>query len=125
MRLKAEIWVKAYLRICANAGASVVVVRHGDDDAGAVFIKLRHPNGTAHLFGPAPAGIDTQNFERAWAPHLAKPETTEQDVDAYLDRQLSFDPDIWIVEVEDPEDRHHLDNWMVRERPSGGDVFSS
>ena len=40
MRLKSEIWVKAYLRRCAVAGASGVVARHGDDDAGAIFIKV-------------------------------------------------------------------------------------
>ena len=38
MRLKSEIWVKAYLRRCTVNGAMAVVVRHGDDDAGAIFI---------------------------------------------------------------------------------------
>src|SRR5690606_4754640 len=40
MRLKAEIWIKAYLRRCNAEGAFAVVVRHGDDDAGAIFIKV-------------------------------------------------------------------------------------
>ena len=40
MRLKSEIWVKAYLRRCTVNGASGVVARHGDDDAGAIFIKI-------------------------------------------------------------------------------------
>jgi hypothetical protein len=37
----------------------------------------------------------------------------EADVEAYLTRQLRFDPDIWIVEVEDRAGRHFLDT-LVR-----------
>ena len=50
MRLKAEIWIKAYIRRCAAAGAAAVVVRHGDDDAGAIFIRVSRLDGTTqHL----------------------------------------------------------------------------
>ena len=114
MRLKAEGWIKAYLRICSNAGAMAVVARHGDDDAGAVFVKTRGPDGQAQLFGPAPAGLDGQDTERRWSVHLGKAETTEADVDAYLARQLSFDPDIWVIEVEDRDLRHFLDDWLEK-----------
>lgn len=114
MRLKAEIWVKAYLRICANAGAHGVVVRHGDDDAGAVFVKVRTRDGRARLYGPAPAGLDGQDSARAWTAHLAPEGAPEGEIDAYLDQQRRFDPDLWIVEIEDPEGRHFLDDWLAR-----------
>ncbi|MCB1510353.1 MAG: DUF1491 family protein [Hyphomicrobiaceae bacterium] len=114
MRLKAEIWVKAYLRTCANAGASGVVVRHGDDDAGAVFIKVRTRDGLARLFGPAPAGLDGQDSLRAWTAHLAPDGAPEADIDAYLDQQSRFDPDLWIIEIEDAHGRHYLDDWLAR-----------
>jgi len=113
MRLKAEIWVKAYLRACGNAGAMAVVVRHGDDDAGAVFVKVRTLDGAARLFGPAPAGLDDQDLIRRWSPYLDKAETTESEIDAYLGKQYSFDPDIWVIEVEDREGRHFLDDWLA------------
>jgi hypothetical protein len=113
MRLKAEIWVKAYLRACANAGAMAVVVRHGDDDAGAVFVKVRTLDGSAKLFGPAPAGLDDQDRQRRWSPYLDKVETSEAEIDAYLGKQYGFDPDIWVIEVEDREGRHFLDDWLA------------
>ena len=113
MRLKAEIWIKAYLRSCNVANAPAMVVRHGDDDAGAIFIKINRLDGTARLFGPAPAGFDTGQFERQWVAHLDAPETSEADVDAYLDRQLDFDRDIWVIEVEDRQGRHFLDPWLA------------
>jgi hypothetical protein len=33
----------------------------------------------------------------------------EADAEAYLGRQIKFDPDIWIVEVEDRDGRSFLD----------------
>ncbi|HEX7075841.1 MAG TPA: DUF1491 family protein [Hyphomicrobiaceae bacterium] len=113
MRLKAEIWAKAYLRSCAAAGVAAAVVRHGDDDAGAIFIKVNRLDGTARLFGPAPAGFDTGQFERQWIAHLDGPEATEAEVDAYLARQVAFDGDLWILELEDRQGRHFLDPWLA------------
>jgi hypothetical protein len=36
-------------------------------------------------------------------------EGAEQDVDASLAKQRAYDPDIWVIEVEDREGRHLLD----------------
>lgn len=115
MRLKAEIWVKAYLRACNGQGVSGVVVHHGDDDAGAVFIKICRLDGTARLFGPAPAGVSEQDVGRRWTVHLDGVETSEADIDDYLLRQRRFDPDLWVVEIEDRQGRHFLDDWLIRE----------
>jgi hypothetical protein len=112
VRLKSEIWVRAYLRACAVAGVTAVVLRHGDDDAGAIFIKINRLDGTARLFGPAPAGLELGVQERQWVPHLDAPGTGEAEVDAHLARQAEFDPDLWVIEVEDREGRHHLDTWL-------------
>ncbi len=113
MRLKSEIWVRAYLRACAVAGAVAVVARHGDDDAGAIFIKINRLDGTARLFGPAPAGIEMGVHDRQWIPHLDASGTREAEVDAHLERQVKFDPDLWVIEVEDREGRHLLDGWLA------------
>ena len=122
MRLKTEIWVKAYLRARSAAGVSAMVVRHGDDDAGAVFIKVATLDGRATLYGPAPSGFeagqDLGGGDRRWVAHLAKPTTTEADVDAYLERQADFDSDLWVIEVEDRAGRHFLDDWLMSEKSS-------
>ena len=112
MRLKAEIWVKAYVRRCSSIGVSAMVVRHGDDDAGAVFIKIAHLNGHASLYGPAPAGFDEGQTDRQWSLHLSATKSTDQDVEAYLARQIAFDPDLWVIEVEDRQGRHFLEDWL-------------
>jgi hypothetical protein len=113
MRLKAEIWVKAYLRRCRVEGADALLVRRGDGDAGAIYIKISRLDGTAVLYGPAPAGLDAAREERRWQPCLKGERATESDADAYLARQVEFDSDLWIVAVEDRQGRHFLDDWLA------------
>lgn len=112
MRLKSEMWVKAYLRRCNAAGASAMVVRHGDDDAGAIFIKIATLDGHAALYGPAPAGFDEGQIDRQWTLHRDPAKSSEADVDAYLARQYEFDADLWVIEIEDRQGRHFLDDWL-------------
>jgi hypothetical protein len=113
MRLKSEIWVKAYIRRCRIEGADALLVRRGDADAGAIYIKVSRLDGTALLYGPAPAGLEVAREERHWQPCLEGGATAEAEADAYLARQVSFDSDIWIVTVEDRAGRHFLDDWLA------------
>lgn len=112
MRLKSGIWVAAYIRRCHGEGAYAVVRRRGAEEAGALFIKINRLDGTADLYGPAPqtAFGEAHPFDRAFSPCLRTQPAAENDVDAYLDRQLKFDPDLWIVEVEDRTGLHRLDH---------------
>ena len=70
MRLKSEIWVKAYIRRCQHEGVAAVLGRRGDADAGAIYIKVSRLDGSALLFGPAPSGLDEAGEERRWEPSL-------------------------------------------------------
>jgi hypothetical protein len=112
MRLKSGIWVSAYLRRCQVEGAFAAVRRRGAEEAGAVFVKINRLDGTADLFGPAPqtAFDDVHPAERAFSPCLAGQPATEADIETYLAREVRFDPDVWIVEVEDRAGRNFLDN---------------
>jgi len=112
MRLKSAIWVAAYMRRCFVGGASAVLRRRGAEEAGAIFIKIDRLDGTAELFGPAPqASFDeAQPTERVFAPLLKTRPAPVSEVEARLERELKFDPDLWIVEVEDRAGRHFLDH---------------
>jgi hypothetical protein len=113
MRLKSEIWVSAYLRRCQAEAVPVVVVRRGNAEAGAIFISVDMLNGTVHLYGPAPAGLTGSDTGRRWVRCFADKSATPQDVSVYLARQLEFDPDLWVIELEDRAGRHFLDNDLV------------
>lgn len=113
MRLKSEIWVKAYIRRCAGAGAPAVVVRRGDIDAGVIFIKVSRLDGSSALYGPAPAGLAREDGDRRWA--LAVASASEADIEVRLARERDMDPDVWVLEVEDREGRHFLDGWLAED----------
>jgi hypothetical protein len=112
MRLKSDIWVAAYLRRCQIEGAFGAVIRHGADEAGSIFIKVNRLDGTADLYGPAPqtAFDEARPLERVFTPCLANQPALEAEIEAYLNREARFDPDIWIVEIEDRKGRHFLDH---------------
>jgi hypothetical protein len=114
MRLKSEIWVKAYLRRCTVNGATGVVARHGDDDAGAIFIKIVRADRTAAVFSPAPAGLDDADVDRRWVSRFEKVFVPEAEAEVLLKREASFDSDVWIVEIEDREGRHFLGEELMK-----------
>jgi len=112
MRLKTGIWVAAYLRRCQVEGVAAVLRRRGAEEAGAIFIKVSRLDGTADLYGPAPQSAfdEARPSERAFSEALKGLPLPEADVETYLARQRGFDPDLWIVEVEDRVGRHFLDH---------------
>ncbi len=113
MRLKSGIWVSAYVRRCNVEGVFAAVRRRGADEAGAIFIKINRLDGTATLYGPASqtAFDEAQPADRMFSAVLggAQP-APDADVEARLTREIRFDPDLWLVEVEDRAGRHFLDN---------------
>lgn len=113
MRLKSELWVKAYIRLCNSEGAPGAVLRRGAVDAGAILIKVNLLDGRVRLFGSAPAGLEIASFERNWVESAASP-LAEEKVDETIARQLRFDPDLWVVEIEDRAGRHFLGDTLVK-----------
>lgn len=102
-RLTAEFWVHAYLARLRLNEIPAFVVAHGDDQAGAVLVKLNTLDGQARAFSRT---FDLMSGERRWMELAAGPES---EVDATVTRQRRSDPDLWVIEVEDRAGRHLLD----------------
>ena len=97
-RLKTEIWIRAQLRLCDQALLPAVIRRKGDPDAGTVLIKLDRLDGTCVVM------TQERNLEGrlTWRPATGDGAVPDADGEAYIARQLKFDPDIWVMEIEDP-----------------------
>ncbi|MHA1165026.1 MAG: DUF1491 family protein [Alphaproteobacteria bacterium] len=108
MRIKSEIWVMAYIRRCSFNGAPAVIARRGQGDGGAIYIKINTLDSQASIYGPAPAGLDASSTERRWSLCSGEGAVSDAEADSYLQRQADFDPDIWVIEVEDRNGRHFL-----------------
>lgn len=109
MRLTSAMWVAAYIRRCHVEGAYAVVTRRGSPEAGAVFIVLDRLDGTRTLFSQAPQALipEGQVRDRLFVP--VESVTDAAAVKARMERELKFDPDLWVIDVEDRAGRHFLD----------------
>ena len=103
MRLTADIWVSAYLTRLRLAAIPAFVVARGDATAGAVMVKLNTLDGRACCYQRS---LDLMTGERSW---VILAQGAETDVDPSVQRQRGYDPDLWVIEVEDRQGRHLLD----------------
>ena len=103
MRLTADIWVSAYLTRLRLLEIPAFIVQKGDATAGAVLIKMNTLDGQACCYQRS---FDLMTGERKW---VVLTEGLDRDVEASVAKQCSFDPDLWVIEVEDKHGRHLLD----------------
>lgn len=103
MLLSTGLWAGALIRRVEAGGGFAMVLRRGDRDGGAVLVKVfDRGSGDVRLYSEtrAPDG------EPAWMQPV--PDADQDAVDAYVERRLRFDPDLWVIEVEDRAGRHFL-----------------
>ena len=103
-RLRSGIFVRALIRRAEVEGAQAYVVRKGSEEAGAIFLKVSRLDGICTVLNQA---RDSEG-ELVWARPLGE---TADDAKAaqYFERQIKFDPDLWIVEIEDRDGRAFVD----------------
>ena len=102
-RLTSRCWVDAYLARLRLNDIPAFVVAHGDDTGGAVLVKVNLLNGQGALYQRS---FDLVTGDRRW---VSLSEGGEAELDAAVARQRGFDPDVWVIEVEDRLGRHMLD----------------
>lgn len=101
-RLTADFWVAAYRARLARANIPAYVTAKGDATAGAVMVKLATLDGAARLYGRS---FDAEG-RRVWT---VVAEGAEAAVDEAAARQRRYDPDLWLIEIEDRAGRTLLD----------------
>lgn len=115
LRVTSAFFVAALLRRANDAGAFAVVRRRGAEEAGAVHVVVDDRSGLVSLYAPAVAGLgrdeapsggDARRFTLALRG-------TEAEANARLGSEARFDPDFWVVEIEDRDGRSFLDDAIV------------
>jgi hypothetical protein len=107
-RLKSGIFVRALIRRAEVAGAQGFVVKKGAEEAGAVFLKINRLDGTCTVLSQARRG----DGELVWLRPVGET-CDEAKAVAYFEREKKFDPDLWIIEIEDREGRAFVDETVV------------
>ncbi len=109
-RLRTDFWVGAYLNRLGTAGIPAFVTARGNSEAGSVLVRLNTLDGQSRVYQKS---FDLLHDREVWD---LMGEGEDADVDGMLQRQMSRDRDLWIIEVEDRQGRTLLDEAGL-ERP--------
>lgn len=87
-----------------------IFVRHkGDPDAGSIVLKLdRGARGCSVL-----SQVRDPDGAAAWMYGGGGDLISDGDAEAYIKRQIGRDPDLWVIEIEDPSDRYVIDGAII------------
>ena len=98
-RLTSKFWISAYIKRLESQGIPVFIVKKGDQVAGAILIVISNLKGFSTIF--------TQSFDaegnRIW---LELTRGSDIEIAETIKKQKDIDPDIWILEVENPKGKN-------------------
>lgn len=108
-RLRTDFWVSALRRRAEAAGAFVSIARRGADEAGTIFVRVDRRDGRFDLYGPAPQSVfdDDSRSDRLFSRIIVA--ANEDAAHARMQQEMKFDPDLWLIDIEDREGRVFLD----------------
>ena len=104
-RLKSGLWVKAQVRLCDIRFQGVAVSRRGDPDAGGIVLKLLRNQSQCLLL----RRVTTEAGGQSWMIVGGTAEISEEKATAYIEREIKWDRDLWVVEIEDYDESYKLD----------------
>ena len=107
-RLTTDLWVSAHRRVAEAEGVPMMVVRRGDRERGTVLLKVNRLDGSCQVL------TQIRHLGRlAWSPGTGSDPVPEAEADRYIERQTRFDPDLWVIEIEDRRGRHWFEGRIV------------
>ena len=110
--LPTEFWVMAVVRQCNDNFTPAMVLHRGDPHRGTVLVRvsLLEPNGDCQLFSQT---IDSEG-QRAWLRRGKNGQPLSEDTaTALIEKAIAQDPDIWVIEVEDPKGQNPFDGQII------------
>lgn len=108
VRLKPGFFVRALIRRAETAGAQGYVLHKGTEEAGAVYIKINRLDGRCTVLSQARAGEGDLVWMRPLGEICDEAKTRD-----YFEKQMRFDPDLWVLEIEDREGRFFVDEKVI------------
>lgn len=100
-KLKAKLFVHAAIRRCGVENIPCMVVRKGDEDSGAVLVKLNRGEAGCVVFSQ----VRDRDGCLAWMPATGPDPVPEDKAESYIARARDIDYDLWVLEVEDRQGR--------------------
>ena len=102
-RITSELWVAAYKKRLELEAIPMFIVHRGDKVSGAIIVRVSDLKGKAKVFVQS---YDTEGCG-IW---LELANDTDFEIDSFIRKQKTMDPDIWVLEIEVLNGRHMLDD---------------
>ncbi len=103
-RLSSKLWIDAHVRTCFNQDMPTFIISKGDIERGGIILKINHFTKGVDVLE---RGMDFDG-NTIWRPILHSPFEIEIAADEAIKKRLAFDDDLWVLEIEDPQNKHHL-----------------
>lgn len=78
-----------------------MVARRGAAEAGAIFIRIFFNSSCVRLLCAPPGQAHDEAGERLWHSVSGDSTMTSHDAEEYVAKQSQFDPDIWVIDIDD------------------------
>jgi hypothetical protein len=104
-KLKSRLLVQAILRRYDQEAIPVYIRRNGDPDAGTILLKIAYGPTEAMVLGQA---RDAEG-RAGWLKLGGADRLRDADVEAAIAKAITRDPDLYVIEVEDPKGRVFVD----------------
>ncbi|UEM22816.1 DUF1491 family protein [Skermanella mucosa] len=108
-RIPTELWVRAHVRRCIAEAIPAVIARKGSPYGGLVMLKLNQLEHGCRVL------TQTRDMDgkTAWLAAKENALMPETDADAYIERAVKRDPDLWVIEIEDRAGRHPFEGKVL------------
>jgi hypothetical protein len=107
-RLPVHLTIGAAIRQAAASGVTITVVQKGDAGGGTVALKINMLDRLFSLYTQVRVDEDL-----VWAIYADCRKTDEAKVDAMIADLCRYDPDLWVLEIEDRHGRLWLDGKVL------------
>lgn len=97
-RMPTHLWVEGKIRELSANGVGVYVLHKGERMNGLLLLKIHSETSGYFQLLTQQRNLDG-NLE--WISVFSENDAKEEQVDAYIERSIDRDPDLWVIEVED------------------------
>ncbi|MGN7439033.1 MAG: DUF1491 family protein [Alcanivorax sp.] len=96
-RLPVHLWIDAQLSPLNARGIFYYIHQRGEKNTGTILLKINNLEGACRLL------MQQRDLDGnlGWMNAKREDLVEEQDADQYIQRAISRDPDLWVIEIED------------------------
>lgn len=108
-RLPVHIWIDAQLKPLNERGVFYYIHQCGERNSGTILLKINGLAGDCRML------VQQRDLDgnMGWIDVFVKEFVEEKQADQYIQRAITRDPDLWVIEIEDTEMNNPFEGDLV------------